>query len=272
MLFTSCLTRPLGGVTSHLRTACLSYVTLWSLNFGLYCIRCLSFAFVLLVSKTVFVFGSCLCLFLCLCSCSCSCSCSRLCSILCLVRVFVVFVRSQCRRNLTKETNVTNYLLVTFSTCLAQVRFSSTQTPRHLVYLTPFKEMPFTDKLGSPSSAAIDEQLFIDSLHVFGRALFLAVVTGLALQGCTKRIFYRTTYTGRRYDSTRKKWQFCIRCSSISVLISHNLNLFGFCWFNWRFSELQFKTSTLKKGRSGYTPTCYHRDRGATLRLGGGHD
>ena len=31
-----------------------------------------------------------------------------------------------------------------------------------------------------------DEQLFIDSLHIFGRVLFLAVVAGLAFQGGTK--------------------------------------------------------------------------------------
>ena len=41
-------------------------------------------------------------------------------------------------------------------------------------------------------NAASDEQCFMDSLHVFGRVLFLAVV-GLALQGDAKRIFYLTT-------------------------------------------------------------------------------
>ena len=38
----------------------------------------------------------------------------------------------------------------------------------------------------------------------FGRALYLAVV-GVVLQGGTKRMFYRTTYTGRRNDSAWKK-------------------------------------------------------------------
>ena len=51
---------------------------------------------------------------------------------------------------------------------------------------------------------AYDKQLLIDCLHVFGRDLFLAVV-GLALQGGTKRFFYRTTFTGRQNDSNRKK-------------------------------------------------------------------
>ena len=33
--------------------------------------------------------------------------------------------------------------------------------------------------------------------------------------------------------------------SSISMLISHNLIFVGFCWFNRRFSELQFQTSSI---------------------------
>ena len=59
----------------------------------------------------------------------------------------------------------------------------------------------------------------------FRNDFFLAVDV-LALQGDTKIFFfYRTTYTDRRKDSTRKKKWFCAKCSSISVLISHDLNL-----------------------------------------------
>ena len=56
-----------------------------------------------------------------------------------------------------------------------------------------------------PISLSMNNCSSTDSLRIFGRSLFLAVV-GLSLQGGTKiRIFYRTSYSGRPNDSTRKK-------------------------------------------------------------------
>ena len=65
--------------------------------------------------------------------------------------------------------------LVISSTCLAQVRFSSLQTPKYLVCLTHFKEMPFTDKFRSLSNVSflcLDPIIIHSDFSMFSDNLF----------------------------------------------------------------------------------------------------